>query len=106
MQQKSIDNYFYVCYGKHGWFVNESPAPKKGGYKMFPELAKLMAYKHINQKGLAKILGISWQAVSKKLSGKTDFKRREMIAIKKYFLDICPNLTIDTLFREDIFLSG
>jgi predicted transcriptional regulator len=71
---------------------------------MYPELIKLMAYKHVNQTDLAKILGIAQQSVSCKMSGKTDFKRSEMIKLKEYFSDVCPSITMDKLFTNDIFL--
>jgi len=71
---------------------------------MFPELAKLMAYKRISQTYLAKVIGITQQALSKKLIGKSEFKRSEMIKVKEYFSDICPGITMEQLFTKDIFL--
>ncbi len=70
---------------------------------IYPEIAKMMAIKKMNQTDLAKIIGVTQQAASKKLKGTTDFKRGEMIAIKEYFEDIDPNITMDSLFS--IFLN-
>lgn len=69
---------------------------------IYPEIARLMACKKMNQTSLAKVLNISQQAVSKKLNGDSDFKRREMIAIKNHFADIAPDITMEKLF--EIFL--
>lgn len=77
----------------------------KGGWKMlYPELLKLMAYKGMARKDLAKILNITPQALSKKMLGRTDFKRSEMQIVKEYFLDICPDITMDQIFEQNIFL--
>jgi len=70
---------------------------------VFPEIAKLMAYKNMRQKDLGKIIGCTQQATSRKLKGKTDFKRSEMIKIKEHFKDIAPDITIDQIFHEEYF---
>ena len=71
---------------------------------MFPELHKLMALLDLKQKDLAKIAGTSQQAMSKKLSGKTDLKRREMQKIKEYIRQYYPEITVDQIFTTDVFL--
>lgn len=71
---------------------------------LYPELLKLMAYKGMARKDLAKILNITPQALSKKMLGRTDFKRSEMQIVKEYFLDICPDITMDQIFEQNIFL--
>jgi hypothetical protein len=71
---------------------------------IFPELARLMAYKRMFIKDLAKVIGCSTQATSKKLKGEAEFKRSEMQKIKEYFSDIFPELTMDEIFKENIFL--
>lgn len=70
----------------------------------YPELIKLMAYKNMRQKDLGKVIGCTQQATSQKLKGVTEFKRSEMIKIKEEFQDIFPEITIDEIFKENIFL--
>jgi DNA-binding XRE family transcriptional regulator len=77
---------------------------RKGDLHMFPELIKLMAIKKMYQSDLAKVLGISQQALSLKMIGESEFKRNEMIKIKEYFSDVCPNITMDQIFEANIFL--
>lgn len=77
---------------------------KGGGKVLYPELLKLLAYKGMTKKDLAKVLGITPQALRKKMVGKTDFKRGEMQIVKEYFLDICPDITMDQIFEQNIFL--
>ncbi|MDI9486674.1 MAG: helix-turn-helix transcriptional regulator [Bacillota bacterium] len=71
---------------------------------LYPELLKLMAYKGMARKDLAKILNITPQALSKKMLGRTEFKRNEMQRIKKYFQDVSPGITMDQIFEQNIFL--
>lgn len=70
---------------------------------IYPEIAKYMAIKKINQKELAEVVGISQQSLSVKLTGKCDFRRSEMVSIREYFKEADPGLTMDKLFN--IFLS-
>lgn len=70
---------------------------------LYPELLKLLAYKGMTKKDLAKVLGITPQALGKKLAGKTDFKLEEMKKIKEHFQDICPDITMDKIFEVNIF---
>ena len=71
---------------------------------MYPELAKLMAYRNMKHKDLASILSISQQAASLKLKGKTEFRRSEMQKIKEFFKEFYPEITMDQIFTRDIFL--
>lgn len=65
---------------------------------IFPEIAKLMICKKMQQQDVAKVIGVTQQAASKKLKGTTEFKRREMVALKEHFKDIDPDITMDKLF--------
>jgi predicted transcriptional regulator len=71
---------------------------------MYPELAKLMAFRNMKHKEIASILGISQQATSKKLKGDTEFRYSEMQKIKEYFRKYYPEITMDQIFTRDIFL--
>jgi len=71
---------------------------------MYPELAKLMAFRNMKHKDIAAILDVSQQAASLKLKGKTEFKRSEMLKIKEYFKSYYPEITMDQIFTLDIFL--
>ena len=66
---------------------------------LFPEIAKCMAIKNMNQKDLASILSITPQSIGRKLNGKVDFRRNEMVRIKEHFKDIAPDITMDELFK-------
>jgi predicted transcriptional regulator len=70
---------------------------------MYPELFKLMAIENMKHKHLGKLLGISQQAASKKIKGKSDFKRDEMQKIKEYFKKKYPDITMDQIFTTEIF---
>jgi len=72
---------------------------------MYPELVKLMAYRNMKHKDIANILGISQQAASLKLKCKTEFKRSEMQKVKEYFKKHYPDITMDQIFTQDIFLA-
>lgn len=71
---------------------------------IYPEIAKYMAIKRVTQKDLAEAIGLSQQSLSLKLIGKADFKRSEMVAIRNYFRDSNPEITMDKLFH--IFLGA
>ena len=73
---------------------------KGGGKVLYPELLKMLAYKGMTKKDLAKVLGITPQL----MGGKTDFKRNEMQIVKEHFQDICPDITMDQIFERNIFL--
>ncbi len=72
---------------------------------IYPELAKLMAIKRMTQTDLGTVVGCTQQAISYKLIGRTDFKLSEMQKIKGYFKDVCPDITMDKIFEENIFLA-
>ena len=71
---------------------------------MYPELLKLMGYKNMKHKDLAKIIGVSQQAASKKIRGETEFKRSEMQKIKAFFQKDFPEITMEQIFTTEIFL--
>ena len=48
-------------------------------------LEALMRLKGVTQTEIAKLIGVSRQSVSKKISGKTDFKAKEMFLIQQTF---------------------
>ena len=75
---------------------------------MYPELIKLMkcTTPKLTDKSLAKIIGVSQQATSKKLKGETEFKRSEMQKVKEYFQKDFPGITMDQIFTKDIFLPN
>lgn len=64
---------------------------------MFKNLYAEMAREKINLKSLAKMTGINYESLKNKMSGATEFKRSEMISIKKIF----PNCTLDYLFSME-----
>lgn len=63
-----------------------------------------MGYKNMKHKDLAKIIGVSQQAASRKLKGEADFKRSEMQKIKAFFQNDFPGITMDQIFTTEIFL--
>jgi transcriptional regulator with XRE-family HTH domain len=65
---------------------------------IFPEVAKLMTRKRMEQKDVAQVIGVTQQAASKKLRGITEFKRSEMVALIEHFKDIDPDIIMDKLF--------
>lgn len=67
---------------------------------IFPEVAKFMACKSTTHKELAKVIGITQQAITKKLNGESEFKLSELKKIQNYFSDIAPNMKIDDMFVE------
>lgn len=71
---------------------------------MYPELMKLKAYKRLSTKDLAKIVGITQQSMSRKLRGLNEFKKSEMKKLNDYFKKYFPEITMDKLFTEEIFL--
>ncbi|MDN5373105.1 MAG: hypothetical protein PWR19_2151 [Carnobacterium sp.] len=51
-----------------------------------------------SQQDLAKIFGISKQAVSQKERGVTRFSEKEMVIIRDLVREVIPNATIDDIF--------
>ena len=72
---------------------------------MFPELYKHMHIRGMKQKDLAKLIGVTQQAVGKKLRGETQFKLNEMQITLNYFRQFNPALTYEQLFEQCIFLA-
>lgn len=76
------------------------------------ELRKLLAITGTKHKDLAKVIGVSQQATSKKIKGEAEFKQTEMILITEYFKKLqtensylqknYPPVTMDLLFYEEI----
>lgn len=64
---------------------------------MFPNLSAEMARIRLNLKQLSAETGIGYESLKNKVSGATEFKRDEMIRIKKVF----PECTMDYLFASD-----
>ena len=64
---------------------------------MFPNLSAEMARFRMNLKTLSAETGIGYESLKNKVSGATEFKRDEMIKIKKVF----PECTMDYLFASD-----
>ncbi len=64
---------------------------------MFRNLNAEMGRDKMTIKELAKKTGIGYESLKNKMTGATEFKRSEMIAIKKEF----PSCTLDYLFYND-----
>lgn len=64
---------------------------------MFSNLNAEMARKKLTIKSLAERTGINYESLKNKMSGTTEFKRSEMISIKKEF----PDFTLDYLFKTE-----
>ncbi len=64
---------------------------------MFSNLNAEMARRKITIKSLAKKTGITYESLKNKMSGNTEFKRSEMISIKKEF----PECSLDYLFSTE-----
>lgn len=64
---------------------------------MFGNLNAEMGRKRLTIKALAEKTEIGYESLKNKMSGTTEFKRSEMIAIKNEF----PGCSLDYLFAED-----
>lgn len=64
---------------------------------MFNNLNAEMARRKMSIKALAEATGIGYESMKNKMSGATEFKRSEMIQIKKEF----PECTLDYLFATE-----
>ena len=64
---------------------------------MFNNLNVEMARRKMSIKALAEATGIGYESMKNKMSGATEFKRSEMIQIKKEF----PECTLDYLFATE-----
>lgn len=67
---------------------------------MFPNLNAEMGRKKLTIKNLAEVSNINYESLKLKLRGVTEFKRSEMVAIKK---SAFPDKTLDYLFQTDNF---
>lgn len=63
---------------------------------MFPNLRAEMARLRMSLKDLADETGIGYESLKNKINGLTEFRRDEMIKIKRVF----PECTMDYLFDE------
>ena len=64
---------------------------------MFNNLNAEMARRKMSIKALAEATGIGYESMKNKMSGATEFKRSEMIQIKKEF----PECILDYLFATE-----
>ena len=64
---------------------------------MFNNLNAEMARKKVSIKALAEATGINYESLKNKMSGTTEFKRNEMIQVKKEF----PDCSLDYLFATE-----
>lgn len=66
---------------------------------MYKNLQILMINNNVKEEDIATALNITVKAVQHRLKGNTEFKRSEMLIIKK---NLFPNYTLDQLFDDDI----
>ena len=64
---------------------------------MFPNLNAEMGRQKMTIKGLSIKTGINYESLKNKMSGITEFKRSEMIAVKREF----DNCSLDYLFATE-----
>ena len=64
---------------------------------MFKNLLAEMARRDINNLDLSRLLNLTPNTISRKMTGKSEFTRKEMFTIKNNFF---PELTIEYLFQE------
>lgn len=64
---------------------------------VFNNLNAEMARRKMSMKALAEATGISYESMKNKMSGVTEFKRSEMIQVKKEF----PDCSLDYLFATE-----
>ena len=69
----------------------------KGGKMMFKNLLAEMARRDINNIDLSRLLKLTPNTISRKMTGKSEFTRKEMFTIRDNFF---PELTIEYLFQE------
>ena len=65
--------------------------------RVFNNLNAEMARKKVSIKALAEATGINYESLKNKMSGTSEFKRNEMIQIKKEF----PDCSLDYLFATE-----
>lgn len=66
---------------------------------MYKNLKILMINNNVTGEDIAKALDKTTKAITYRLTGNTDFKRSEMLLIKK---KLFPNYTLDQIFDDDI----
>ena len=64
---------------------------------MFKNLLAEMARRDINNLYLSRLLNLTPNTISRKMTGKNEFTRKEMFTIRDNFF---PELTIEYLFQE------
>ena len=64
---------------------------------MFPNLNAEMGRRKMTIKSLSEETGINYESLKNKMSGATEFKRSEMLAIKTSF----PGFSLDYLFSTE-----
>lgn len=64
---------------------------------MFPNLNAEMGRRKMSIKLLAELTGINYESLKNKMSGITEFKRSEMLAVKKEFAEC----SLDYLFATE-----
>ena len=69
----------------------------KGDDKLFNNLNAEMARNKLTIKLLSERTGINYESLKNKMSGTTEFKRSEMLLIKKEF----PDCSLDYLFATE-----
>lgn len=92
----------HVLTNYHAWYIIDSQLPHMVDFgevrKLFPNLKAEIARKAIKEKDIAKKIGLSAKTFSSRMTGRSDFTLREMMAIKKHFF---PDLSLEYLFATD-----
>lgn len=65
---------------------------------LFNNLLAELARNKLTLKALSERTGIKYESLKNKMSGATEFKRNEMVAIKEQF----PTCSLDYLFKTEI----
>lgn len=66
---------------------------------MYKNLQILMINNNVTEDDIATVLNLTVKAVKHRFNGNTEFKRSEMLIIKR---QLFPNYTLDQLFDNDI----
>lgn len=66
---------------------------------MYKNLQILMINNNVTEDDIATVLNLTVKAVKHRFNGNTEFKRIEMLIIKR---QLFPNYTLDQLFDDDI----
>nr|DAF81519.1 MAG TPA: DNA binding protein [Caudoviricetes sp.] len=65
---------------------------------LFNNLSAELARNKLTLKALSELTGIKYESLKNKMSGATEFKRSEMVAIKEQF----PTCSLDYLFKTEM----